>query len=416
MASNTTTPATVAVIGSGPAGLMAAEVISGGGVSVVVYDAMPSAGRKFLLAGRGGLNLTHDEPPDQFLARYGARSTQFKTLLASFGPEQLRAWSLGLGICTFTGSSGRVFPSGMKAAPLLRAWIHCLRARGVKFHMRHRFHGWDARHNLLFTTPAAERSVPADALVLALGGGSWPQLGSDGSWATLLAVRGVEIKELRPANCGFDAHWSKHFSARFAGHPVKSVSATFTVAMGNAFTRRGEFLITETGVEGELIYALSASVRDEIARHGNAVLRIDLAPDRSQPQLARSLSRPRGKNSFANHLRKCAGLHGVKSGLLRELADQKTLHDPDRLAAALKSLPLTLLAARPLAEAISTAGGVAFESLDERQMLRDLPGVFCAGEMLDWEAPTGGYLLTGCFATGHAAGRGVLEWLESRMV
>jgi hypothetical protein len=395
---------------------MAAEVLSAGGVHVDVYDAMPSAGRKFLLAGKGGLNLTHAEQHEQFLARYGTGSARLRPLLEAFGPDALRAWAHGLGISTFAGSSGRVFPDGMKAAPLLRAWLHRLRKSGVDFHVRHRWRGWGDNNNLIFITPQGERSVPADAVVLALGGGSWPQLGSDGSWAPLLAARDIEIKELRPSNCGFDVRWSEHFSARFSGQPVKTVAITFTTSAGDRHFRQGEFMITAYGVEGDLIYALSAPLRDEIAVHGQAIIRLDLAPDRTQQQLVDSLSQPRGKDSIATHLRKRAGVHGVKAGLLREIIDHETLHDPVWLAATLKALPLTLIAPRPLAEAISTAGGVAFAALDERLMIKNLPGVFCAGEMLDWETPTGGYLLTACFATGRAAGLGVLEWLGYRTV
>jgi hypothetical protein len=416
MAIDTDSPKNAAIIGSGPAGLMAAEVLSAGGVHVDVYDTMPSAGRKFLLAGKGGLNLTHAEQHEQFLARYGTAAARLNPLLEAFGPDALRAWTHGLGINTFTGSSGRVFPDGMKAAPLLRACLHRLRQNGVHFHMRHRWRGWDNQNNLLFTTPQGEQSAPADAVILALGGGSWPQLGSDGSWAPLLAARGIEIKELRPSNCGFDVHWNEHFSGRFSGQPVKTVAVTFTTSAGNRHSRQGEFMITAYGVEGDLIYALSAPLRDEIAVHGQAIIHLDLMPDRTQQQLVDSLSQPRGKDSIASHLRKRAGIHGVKSALLREIIDHESLHDPVWLAATLKALPLTLIAPRPLAEAISTAGGVAMEALDERLMIKILPGVFCAGEMLDWEAPTGGYLLTACFATGRAAGLGVLEWLESRTV
>ena len=405
---------TATIIGSGPAGLMAAEVLSGGDMQVVVYDAMPSAGRKFLLAGKGGLNLTHAEPQEQFIARYGTKSTKLSSMLEAFGSNALCAWAHGLGISTFAGSTGRVFPAGMKSAPLLRAWLHRLRKNGVHFHMRHRWRGWDENHNLLFATPQGSRTVHSDTVVLALGGGSWPQLGSDGSWVPLLAARGVEIKELRPANCGFDVPWSKHFYARYAGTPVKSAGVTYKTSDGKICSCQGEFMITASGVEGDLIYTLSGPLRDGIARYGVAIIQIDLAPGKTQQQLVRSLSTPRGKDSVANQLRKRAGIHGVKAGLLREIVDHETLHDPVRLAAALKSLPLTLIAPRPLAEAISTAGGVAFTALNEYLMIKDLPGVFCAGEMLDWEAPTGGYLLTACFATGRAAGLGVLEWLESQ--
>lgn len=409
----TFTPA-VAVIGGGPAGLMAAEVLSAGGAGVVLFDAMPSVGRKFLLAGKGGLNLTHAEPRAEFVARYGARRAQIEPLLAAFGPEDLRAWARGLGIETFVGSSGRVFPDAMKAAPLLRVWLHRLRFSGVRIQVRHRWNGWDADGALRFDTPHGPRSLRADAVVLALGGGSWPQLGSDAAWAPLLRQRGVPIAPLKPANCGFDAVWSEHFRARFAGQPVKTVAIAFVDAAGAEQRARGEFIVTMHGVEGGLIYALSAPLRDAIAAHGEAVVRLDLLPDRAPSRVLEAVAQPRGAKSMASHLRRRLGIEGVKAGLLRECAPAETFADPERLASAIKSLPLRLVAARPLNEAISTAGGVAFEALDEHLMIRALPGVFCAGEMLDWEAPTGGYLLSACFASGHAAGRGVLAWLGRR--
>lgn len=410
------TERTVAIVGGGPAGLMAAEALSRGGVRVDVYDAMPSVGRKFLLAGKGGLNLTHAEPREPFLSRYGARRARIEPLLAAFGPEALRDWARGLGIDTFVGSSGRVFPVGEKAAPLLRAWLHRLRGAGVRFHVRHRWLGWDETDAeagaLRFAAPQGEQAVRADAVVLALGGGSWPQLGSDGAWVPLLMQRGVDVAALRPANCGFSIGWSEHFRTRFAGHPVKSVVASFTDAAGVAWRKQGEFVVTENGVEGGLIYALSAPLRDGIAARGGAVLRLDLAPGRELPRLVEELSRPRGSRSLSSHLQSRLGLKGVKVGLLRELLPAEDFADPARLAAAIKDLPLSLVAPRPLAEAISSAGGVAFEALDECLMIRALPGVFCAGEMLDWEAPTGGYLLTACFASGRAAGLGALAWLK----
>jgi uncharacterized flavoprotein (TIGR03862 family) len=408
---------TVAVIGGGPAGLMAAEVLSRGGVRVDLYDAMPSVGRKFLLAGKGGLNLTHAEPREPFLSRYGERRARIAPLLDAFGPEALREWARGLGIDTFVGSSGRVFPVEEKAAPLLRAWLHRLREAGVRLHARHRWLGWDDRDGagaLRFETPQGEQAVPADAVVLALGGGSWPQLGSDGAWVPLLMQRGVDVAALRPANCGFDIGWSEHFRARFAGHPVKSVVASFTDAAGVAWRKQGEFVVTENGVEGSLVYALSARLRDEITANGKAVLHLDLAPGWELPRLVDELSRPRGSRSLSSHLQSRTGLKGVKTGLLREALPAEDFADPTRLAAAIKALPLRLVAPRPLAEAISSAGGVAFEALDERLMIRSLPGVFCAGEMLDWEAPTGGYLLTACFASGRAAGLGALDWLKQQ--
>jgi uncharacterized flavoprotein (TIGR03862 family) len=404
---------TVAIVGGGPAGLMAAEVASAAGARVDVYDAMPSVGRKFLMAGKGGLNLTHAEPLAAFLSRYGARRAALEPLLAAFAPEALRAWARDLGVATFVGSSGRVFPADMKAAPLLRAWLHRLRTAGVNFHMRHRWCGWDAAGALHFSTPQGERALRADATVLALGGGSWPQLGSTGAWVPLLAARGVRVAPLRPANCGFDAAWSEHFRARYAGHPVKAVSLAHTGPDGIEQRQQGEFIVTATGVEGSLIYAWSARLRDEIDATGTALLRLDLAPGRERARLARDLARERGSNSMANQLRRRARIEGVKAGLLRELAPAEAFADPERLAAAIKSLPLRLVAPRPLHEAISSAGGVLFEDLDERLMLSPLPGVFCGGEMLDWEAPTGGYLLSACFASGRAAGAGAVAWLKT---
>jgi uncharacterized flavoprotein (TIGR03862 family) len=407
-------PPILAVIGGGPAGLMAAETAAAGGCRVEIYDAMPSVGRKFLLAGKGGLNLTHAEPPESFPSRYGARRAVLEPLLREFGPMELRAWAKELGVETFVGSSGRVFPAEMKAAPLLRAWLRRLREAGVGFHARHRWRGWDADGTLRFETPEGSRSVRVDAVVLALGGGSWARLGSDGAWVPRLEARGIPVRPLRPANCGFDVGWSEHFRSRFAGQPVKPVAAAFTDSEGIEHRRPGEFVVTDTGVEGSLIYALSAPLRDMIEATGTAILRLDLAPGRELPRLAEALARPRGSRSLANHLKRAAGIEGVKAGLLRELLPPEDFTDPARLAAGIKNLPLRLLAPRPLDEAISSAGGVAFEALDEGLMLRELPGVFCAGEMLDWEAPTGGYLLTACFATGRAAGAGAALWLAAR--
>ncbi len=406
------TGSSVAVIGGGPAGLMAAEAASGAGARVDVYDAMPSVGRKFLMAGNGGLNLTHSEPRADFLSRYGSRRRNLESLLEGFGPDALRAWAQGLGVETFVGSSGRVFPSGMKAAPLLRAWLHRLRSAGVRFHMRHRWCGWDDAGALRLATPQGDRAVRADAVVLALGGGSWARLGSTGAWVPLLEACGVRVEPLRPANCGFEVDWSEHFRARHAGHPVKPVVLAHTSADGVESRQSGEFMVTGNGVEGGLIYTLSARLRDEIEAKGAAVLRLDLAPGRELARLVRELSRGRGSSSMASHLRRRAGIEGVKAGLLRELLPAEDFVDPSRLAAAIKALPLRLAAPRPLDEAISSAGGVAFEALDRRLMIAALPGVFCAGEMLDWEAPTGGYLLTACFASGRAAGAGAIAWLE----
>ena len=402
----------IAIIGGGPAGLMAAEAANAAGAQVDLYDAMASVGRKFLLAGKGGLNLTHSEPSEKFLSRYGARRVQIAPQLASFGPDALRAWARGLGINTFVGSSGRVFPSDLKAAPLLRAWLRRLRQAGVRFHMRHRWSGWDERGALCFATAVGALSVQADAVVLALGGGSWPKLGSDGRWVPMLAGRGLHITPLQPTNCGFDVGWSEHFRTKFAGDPVKSVAVVMRNDAGAESWHPGEFVITETGVEGGVIYVVSASLRDEIMAKGVATLRLDLAPDRDVPRLTHDLSRPRGKRTMATHLQRQAHIEGVKAGLLREVVTKEDFADPARLAAAIKALPLRLIAPRPLEEAISTAGGVPFEALDERLMIRALPGLFCAGEMVDWEAPTGGYLLTACFATGRAAGAGAVAWLK----
>lgn len=401
----------VIIIGGGPAGLMAAEVLAQAGVRVEVYDAMPSVGRKFLMAGKSGLNLTHAEAFATFVSRYGEKRDWVKPWLAAFGPETLRNWARDLGVDTFVGSSGRVFPTDMKAAPLLRAWLHRLRTTGVHFHMRHRWLGWDEQGDLHFATPTGAIKVGAGgtATILALGGGSWARLGSDGAWLPLLQARGVAVAPLRPANCGFEIAWSEHFRAKFAGQPVKSVVATF-----GGERRQGDFVITRHGVEGSLIYALAAPLRDAIASHGSATLQLDLAPGKTLERLISEIAHPRGARSMASHLQSRAGISGVKAGLLRECAARDDYHDPALLAAAIKALPLRLDAPRPLDEAISSAGGVMAASLDDRLMLRALPGVFCAGEMLDWEAPTGGYLFTACFASGYAAGHGALAWLQSK--
>lgn len=404
----------VAIIGGGPAGLMAAESANAAGAEVDIYDAMASVGRKFLLAGKGGLNLTHSEASEKFLSRYGARRAQIAPLLASFGPDALKAWARGFGIETFVGTSGRVFPKDLKAAPLLRSWLRRLRKAGVRFHVRHRWIGWDEQGALRFTTPEGNRSIEADAVVLALGGGSWPKLGSDASWVPLLAERGVRIAPLQPANCGFDVGWSEHFRMKFAGHPVKSMAVVLRSHTGTESWHPGECVITETGIEGGVIYTVSAALRNEILANGSATLRLDLAPDRNIPRLTHDLSRPRGKRTMATHLQRQANIEGVKAGLLREVISKNDFADPARLAIAIKSLSVKLIAPRPLEEAISTAGGVLFEALDAQLMIRRLPGVFCAGEMLDWESPTGGYLLTACFATGRAAGLGAVDWLTKR--
>lgn len=399
----------VVIIGGGPAGLIAAEtLVNAGGLEVTVFDAMPSVGRKFLIAGKGGMNITHSEPLAEFKARYGSRAAEIAPLLDAFGPEALRAWIHELGIETFVGTSGRVFPTEMKAAPLLRAWLHRLRQQGVHFRVRHRWQGWSADGALRFATPDGEIEVVADAVVLALGGGSWAKLGSDGAWVPLLSGRGIAVAPLQPANCGFDVAWTPYFLERFAGQPVKPAVARIA-----GQSRQGEFNITANGIEGGLIYALSAPLRDALALDGRATLLLDLVPGRSLERLTADLTRPRGRDSLANHLRRRAGIEGVKAGLLRELCPAATDATAAELAVALKSLPLPVRATRPLDEAISTAGGVVFAALDSKLMLKELPGVFCAGEMLDWEAPTGGYLLTACFASGRAAGLGVAEWLRT---
>ncbi len=401
---------TVAVIGGGPAGLMAAEVLAQGGVRVDVYDAMPTVGRKFLMAGKGGMNITHSEPLEVFVSRYGSHSAQIKPMLEFFGPDALRVWVQGLGIETFVGSSGRVFPTDMKAAPLLRAWLHRLREAGVRFHMRHRWDGWKDEA-LLFNTADGQIEVQADAMVLALGGGSWARLGSDGAWVPRLAQRGIPVAPLKPANCGFDAIWSAHFSEKFAGQPLKSVTVSFTDKTGVRHSKQGDVTVTANGVEGGLIYALSSLLRDEIEACGSALIDIDLLPGKSLSRVMAEVNHPRGSRSMSSNLQSRANIRGVKSGLLRELLPRSDFDLPERRAVAIKSLPLKLTAARPLDEAISTAGGVVFEGLDKNLMAH--PGVFCAGEMLDWEAPTGGYLLTACFASGRVAGQGVLDWLEA---
>jgi len=365
------------IIGGGPAGLMAAEVLLESGAQVSLYEANPSPGRKFLAAGKGGLNLTHSEPREDFLSRYGLRRPQIEPLLDAFGPNELREWARALGVETYIGSSGRVFPKEMNAAPLLNAWLEKLQRSGLQIYTHHNWVGWGKDGALLFETPDGEKSLKADAVILALGGGSRPELGSDGRWIPLLAGHKVEIAPLKPANCGFDVQWTSYFRDK-----------------------------------GSLIYAISAQVRDEIESAGPAIIELDLTPDWTEGEVSEKLSRPRGSHSISKHLKRTLHISGVKSGLLWEFVDRKDFSDPERLASAIKSLSIPLIAPRPLEEAISTAGGVTFESLDENLMLLGLPGVFCAGEMLDWEAPTGGYLLTACFASGYSAGLGALEWLD----
>ena len=443
----------VMVVGGGPAGLMAADVLAAAGLEVHVYDAMPSVGRKFLLAGKGGLNLTHAEPADIFASRYGARRQQIEALLQSFGGDQVREWAQALGVETYVGTSGRVFPVDMKAAPLLRAWLHRLRhpaegAVGVQFHMRHRWTGWSAAGEkgeqgatttqLNFDTPQGPVQVQADAVVLALGGGSWARLGSNGAWVPWLQARGVAVAPLLPSNCGFDVAlqsalppdgeplpvqvvptavpvgWSEHFASRFAGQPFKSVAIHFTTAQGVAFQRKGEFVATDTGVEGSLVYAASSLLRDELIAQGHATFYLDLLPDMSAEKVLAEVRHPRGTRSLSSHLKSRLHIEGIKAAILYEVLNKAQINDPAQLAAAIKALPIRLVAARPIDEAISTAGGVLFEAINPQLMLESLPGVFCAGEMLDWEAPTGGYLLTACLASGKRAGEGVLAYLTAK--
>lgn len=412
-----------AIVGGGPAGLMAAEVLSRAGVAVELFDAMPSVGRKLLLAGRGGLNLTHAEAFEAFVGRFGERAARLRPLLEAFGPQALRDWAEGLGIATFVGSSRRVFPTDMKAAPLLRAWLQRLRhpAEGgapVRFHMRHRWLGWGADGSLRFDTPEGPLQLRAQATLLALGGASWPRLGSDGAWVPWLREAGAEVAELQASNCGFDiagspVHgvaegWSALFSERWAGQPFKTVAAR----VGDGAAVRGEFVATAGGVEGSLVYALSAPLREAIAREGRATLWLDLLPDRTPERVLAEVAHPRGSRSLSSHLKGRLGLDGIKLALLHECLDREAMHDAPRLAQAIKALPITLLRARPVAEAISSAGGVRFESLDDGLMLRQRPGLFVAGEMLDWDAPTGGYLLTASMASGAWAGEAMRRRLR----
>jgi uncharacterized flavoprotein (TIGR03862 family) len=416
----------IAIIGAGPAGLMAAEMLSAAGVHVHVYDAMPSVGRKFLLAGLGGLNLTHAEPFDTFITRYAERSEACAAWLKIFDAAAICEWVKGLGLDTFVGSSQRIFPTDMKAAPLLRAWLHRLRhpAQGVPvtFHMRHRWNGAlqhsDKQFKLNFDTPQGTHTAQADAVLLALGGGSWAKLGSDGAWQPWVSALGIEVSPLRPTNCGFDVQgrdgqsgWSAHLSEQFAGAPLKSVALSFTDSAGNSFSRRGEFVVTATGVEGSLVYAASALLRDEIARSGKATLHLDLKPDFTSERVLAEVSHPRGSRSLSSHLKSRLNLTALHLGLLHEVLSKEAMNYPAQLAAAIKHLPITLAATRPIDEAISSAGGVRLEAVNGHLMANALPGLFVAGEMLDWEAPTGGYLLSACLASGRVAGLGAAKHL-----
>ncbi|MGO4139346.1 TIGR03862 family flavoprotein [Rhizobium brockwellii] len=398
----------IAIIGGGPAGLAAAELLSRSGHAVMVYDAMPTFARKFLLAGKSGLNITHSEDYARFTTRFAAASARLRPALDAFTPDDIRNWASELGTETFIGSSGRVFPKVMKASPLLRAWLRRLETQGATLRTRHRWTGF-AEDGYVFETPEGRSIVHCDAALLALGGASWPRLGSDAAWVPWLAGRGVEIDTFQPANCGFVVGWSGNFSERFAGEPVKSVTAT-----SEAGTFPGEFVITGSGIEGSLVYTHTAALRDRLLNHGSAVLTLDLAPGRTIERLSRDLARQDAKSSFSNRLRKGAGLDGVKAALLRELAPERDRTDPERLAGMIRALPLPVIETRPIGEAISSAGGIRWSSIDDSYMLKALPGTFVAGEMLDWEAPTGGYLLTACLATGRAAARGIEAWLQRR--
>lgn len=411
----------VAVVGAGPSGLMVAERLAAQGLRVRVFETKASAARKFLLAGKGGLNLTHSEEFESFVGRYGQRSEQLKPWLEQWGAAELRQWVKELGFDTFVGTSGRVFPSDMKAAPLLRAWLVRLKSQGVSFHTRHRWTGWDEANHPVFQTEKGEVSVDCGALVLATGGGSWARLGSDAAWFPLLQAKGVDVAPLQPANCGFDVGglattgqgWSALFKERFAGQPFKSVALRFTDDEGRSFAKQGEFVATEAGVEGSLIYAVSALLRDTVARQGQATFELDLLPQFSAERVLSEVKHPRGSRSLSSHLKGRLGIDGIKAGLLYEVLGKDGMADARRLAAAIKALPLTVVAASPMDEAISTAGGVRFEALDERGMCQALPGVFCVGEMLDWEAPTGGYLLTASLSSGVRVADGVAQYLQN---
>ncbi|WP_028920405.1 TIGR03862 family flavoprotein [Pseudoxanthomonas suwonensis] len=403
----------LAVIGGGPAGLMAAETARAAGIEVDLFEAKGSVGRKFLIAGKGGLNLTHAEPMPGFARRYGAREVEVTAWLRDFGADELREWARGLGVDTYVGTSDRVFPLDRKAAPLLRGWVRRLKDQGVRFHVQHRWLGWDDDGALRFDTAEGERGFRAGVTVLALGGGSWPQLGSDGAWVPALQAQGVDVAPLVPSNCGFDVGWSEHFASRHAGAPIKPVIARWHDADGHEHALQGECVATATGIEGSLVYALSVPLREAIAREGPATLWLDLVPGRDLARLHRELAKPRNGRSLSEHLRRQAGVDGVKAALLREVLEPAALADVARLAATLKRLPLRLLRPRPMDEAISTGGGVRLEALDADLMAKARPGVFCAGEMLDWEAPTGGYLLTACFASGLRAGRAAARWLQA---
>lgn len=402
----------VAIIGGGPAGLIAAETLVGYGFKVDLFDGMPSVGRKLLQAGKGGFNLTHSEPIESFVQKYGAQSPLFSSLLKQFGANELRAWARDLGFETFVGSSGRVFPMDMKAAPLVRAWLHRLRVSGVNFHVRHYWQGWNKRNELIFHTPDGDKTVQADSTLLALGGASWPRLGSDGKWTNMLRDRGINIIPLKPANCGINITWSDVFRQKCAGNPVKGITLTYLDETGQEITRKGECVITDTGMEGSLIYPAIPAWRDKLENNTPVSFCMDLLPDRPYDRVLRELSASRGSKSLSNHLRGQLGLEGVKTALLYEFLDAATMQQPAKLAASIKSLKIQIQGLRPVEEAISSAGGICMNEVNEHLMLKQIPGIFCAGEMLNWEAPTGGYLLTGCFSTGIHAAHGIANWLQ----
>lgn len=403
----------IIIIGGGPAGLIAAQELIQTGAQVDLFDAMPSVGRKFLQAGKGGMNLTHSDPFDIFVGRYRQREEQICPLLHRFDATALRQWAHDLGFETFVGSSGRVFPTDMRAAPLLRTWLQKLKESGVRFHMRHRWIGWTDSQTLQFETPTDTVTYQADAVLLALGGGSWPHLGSDGKWIPTLSDQDVEIAPLKAANCGFECDWSEAFKAQFAGTPVKTVIGQFTNAQGLSTERQGEFVITERGIEGSLIYVFAADLRDQLIEQGHVALTLDLLPTKSEAEI-RTILKNRGSKSLSSQLKGKLHIDGVKAGLLKECLSKEQFLDPDALAKAIKSFQLPLQRTTPMEEAISTAGGICFNELTPELMLKKCPGIFCAGEMLDWEAPTGGYLLTGCFASGVVAADGIRAWLDTQ--
>jgi uncharacterized flavoprotein (TIGR03862 family) len=402
----------ITIIGGGPAGMIAAERLTTAGYTVHLYDAKPAVLRKFLVAGKGGLNLTREEAFESFLSKYGQHAHRLEPYLQKFGPADIVDWSHQLGFSTFTGSSNKVFPEKMDAVELRRAWIDRLKSLGVQFFLNHRWLGWDINNNLVFNTQKGNITHSSDAVILALGGASWPKTGSDGSWFEILTKEGILVKSFKPANCGFEVGWSEHFREKFAGTSIKPVILHFAPKDGEPNQQRGEFIITSYGVEGSLIYAFSAQIREEISKNQVATIYLDLAPEWSQQKLENRLARPRGSRSLATHINKSIGLHGAKMGLLWEFVPKTIIGDPGQLAKNIKSLPLPLLAPRPIEEAISTAGGVSFTELNADLMLSKKPGVFCAGEMLDWEAPTGGYLLTACISTRVAAANGVRKYFQ----